>query len=589
MTRTITNIENRMENAIFRFSERKVPKSVYVLLVVLYMLVTYIIHRLSMSTGFVPFGPDAKIPISVFAGAFSSIANVCVIFLVVFYDKLGYITSMIVIFMQYPMIIASIVRFKTYTSIPGLFSNLLMAIALTILLINNGKVRKYQKKLVEQATTDRLTGLPNGFGGSGFINDLVKNKEPFALVSIDINNFKSINDTVGQETGNLVLSEIGRRWREAVDSGKSGTTDFICRHSGDEFKLIIQGKNPDDKILKTIDFYKEILEQKINIENFEFHVNACYGYAVFPDDAASADSIFSYADAALYEVKRTSAIDVYALRFTTEFIRNIENNIEMEGKIREALENDTVFYYLQPQYDISHRLRGFEALARMRDADGSIISPGAFIPVAEKVGLIDNIDMCVIRKSVEFLGQMIRDYNTKISMSVNVSARHLMKKGFKDEITDIINKYQVPANQLEIELTESIMIDSADKAIECINDLKSLGIKIAIDDFGTGYSSLSYLNKFPADLLKIDKSFIDKMNSGESSVQYVAAIISLGHVMHFDVISEGVEEEEQLETLRNVGCDLIQGFIWGRPLDPDAAKQVVIESLNSPDTTCLEE
>ena len=253
------------------------------------------------------------------------------------------------------------------------------------------------------------------------------------------------------------------------------------------------------------------------------------------------------------------------------------------------MENDTVFYYLQPQYDISHRLRGFEALARMRDADGSIISPGAFIPVAEKVGLIDNIDMCVIRKSVEFLGQMIRDYNTKISLSVNVSARHLMKKGFKDEITDIINKYQVPANQLEIELTESIMIDSADKAIECINDLKSLGIKIAIDDFGTGYSSLSYLNKFPADLLKIDKSFIDKMNSGESSVQYVAAIISLGHVMHFDVISEGVEEEEQLDTLRNIGCDLIQGFIWGRPLDPDAAKQVVIESLNSPDTTCLEE
>ena len=150
-----------------------------------------------------------------------------------------------------------------------------------------------------------------------------------------------------------------------------------------------------------------------------------------------------------------------------------------------------------------------------------------------------------------------------------------MKNGFLDELRDIIKQTGIPTNQLEIEITESIMIDSYEKALNCIGEVKNMGIKIAIDDFGTGYSSLSYLYKFPADLLKVDKSFIDQMNSGESSKRYVASIISIGHIMGFDVISEGVEEPDQLETLRSIGCDYIQGFIWGRPLPQDEAEKLV--------------
>ena len=155
-----------------------------------------------------------------------------------------------------------------------------------------------------------------------------------------------------------------------------------------------------------------------------------------------------------------------------------------------------------------------------------------------------------------------------------------MKSDFLDEIKALLNDSGIPADQLEIEITESIMIDSFDKALHCIDELKSMGIQIAIDDFGTGYSSLSYLHRFPANLLKIDKSFIDKMNTGESSRQYVAAIISIGHVMGFDVISEGVEEPDQLETLKNIGCDYIQGFIWGRPLSAEDAEKLVRESIS---------
>ena len=191
------------------------------------------------------------------------------------------------------------------------------------------------------------------------------------------------------------------------------------------------------------------------------------------------------------------------------------------------------------------------------------------------------MDISVFRNAAKFFGELIQKTGADITLSVNVSVRHLMKNDFLDEIRYVINTCGVPADKLEIEITESIMIDSAEKALVCINELKNLGLKIAIDDFGTGYSSLSYLINFPADILKVDKSFIDKMNSSESSKQYVAAIISIGHIMNFDVISEGVEEPEQLDTLRSIGCDYIQGFIWGRPLAPEDAEDLVISSMRA--------
>jgi len=230
---------------------------------------------------------------------------------------------------------------------------------------------------------------------------------------------------------------------------------------------------------------------------------------------------------------------------------------------------------LQPQFNIDHKLRGFEALARMTDKDGNIISPGEFIPVAEKVGLIDEIDGIIYRKAGAFIGDHIKKTGSKITLSINVSVKHLMKKDFIDEIASLLKTTGIPADQLEVEITESVMIESLDKAISRIDELHTMGIKIAIDDFGTGYSSLSYLSEFPATLLKIDKAFIDKLLTGEKSKQYVAGIISLGHIMGFDVISEGVEEHEQLDILRNIGCDLIQGFVWGRPLLPEDAEKLI--------------
>lgn len=208
-------------------------------------------------------------------------------------------------------------------------------------------------------------------------------------------------------------------------------------------------------------------------------------------------------------------------------------------------------------------------------ADGGSLSPGEFIPVAEKAGLIDKIDYTVFRDAAGFLGKLIRQTHTDVTLSVNVSVKYLMKNDFLKEVQGILDTCGVPPSQLEVEITESVMIDSVEKALQCIGELKKMGVRIAIDDFGTGYSSLSYLNSFPADTLKVDKAFIDKMNTGEASRQYVAAIISIGHLMGFDVISEGVEEQSQLDTLREIGCDYIQGYVWGRPMPPEAAEELL--------------
>ncbi len=423
--------------------------------------------------------------------------------------------------------------------------------------------------------TDQLTGIPNRFACTELVADLVKKCEDFAVVSININGFKSINDTMGFDTGNKVLIEIAARWKAIGDAGLSGTHDYIARMGGDEFAIIIRDYRSDEEIMHTIKHYEAVLENRLTVENCDLYITASFGYSVFPVDAKSSDSILSFSVAAMHEVKRINSSN-HILRSTKDLL-NVERTLDIEYKLREALENDTIYFHLQPQFNISHKLRGFEALARMKDADGKFISPGEFIPVAEKVGLVDKVDGVVFRKAAMFLGELIKKTGSDIVLSVNVSVRHLMKNDFIDELKEILRESGLASDRVEIEITESIMIDSAEKAILCIDKLHEMGIKIAIDDFGTGYSSLSYLNNFPANILKIDKSFIDKMNMSESSKQYVAAIISIGHIMGFDVISEGVEENDQLETLREIGCDYIQGYIWGRPLPQEEVEKLVTD------------
>ena len=572
-----SNVNKRtIENTLQSITsvKRQVPKSGFVLLLILYILATVTLNRVTHSGGEIMLG-SYPFALRSAAGIFSSLANLCVILLVVLYRKVGFITGLVIIIGQIPMMLVQIIMLHNYDAIPGVFTNGLTIIAIIIININHNMVDRFQRKVLEQAVTDRLTGLPNRFAGREYFAGLVKVREKFVYVATDINNFKSINDTMGYETGNKVLKEIANRWRDLADNGNLGTFNLVAHISGDEFGFSIQEYNSEEDVLRTINRFREELERRITIDDCDYYVNASFGYAEFPTDTEDLETLISGASLALHDAKRRGILGE-PVRYTKELVQN-EKSLETERKIRSALANDTILFHLQPQYDINHKLRGFEALARMKDAAGNYIPPMEFIPVAERSGLVDQIDMAVFKRAAEFLQNAGKTAEPDFTISVNISVKHLLKNSFIDDVKGILETYDVAAEHIEIEITESIMIDSVERALDRIEEVRKLGIMVAIDDFGTGYSSLSYLNSFPANLLKIDKSFIDVMNQAESNKKYVASIISIGHVLGLEVISEGVESEDQLETLKEIGCDYIQGFIWGRPVPPEEAAKLIAQ------------
>ena len=564
---------NRVDKTLRKLSlDKEAPKGVFVLLVVLFVFSIFLTSSISRSEATaVIFGIPFEI--KSFTGISSMLGNICLICLAMLYRKNGYLTALALILLQFPLMFINIFIRSNYGNIPGLFNNILIILAITFIYFGNRKIQAYQNHIREQAVTDRLTGLPNRFACSELMQDLLKRSERFAIVSVDLNDFKSINDTMGHETGDHVLKAVADRWMSLANSLKTGTVDFVARSTGDEFLIIISGYGSVDDIERTITDYKTDLERKITIDDCDYYLSACFGYAVCPEDSDVIDNLFTFSDAALHETKKKGS-GSRVMRFTLD-VFSTEVSLEIERKIRSALADNKILCHLQPQYDMDHHLRGFEALARLKDDNGKFISPADFIPVAEKTGLVDRIDMRVFELAVQFIGNVTAETGADITMSVNVSVRHLMKNNFIDDIRRVLRNYNVSPSIIEIEITESIMIDSADNALQRIDELKQLGFKVAIDDFGTGYSSLSYLNSFPTDMLKIDKSFIDNMSLNESSKQYVAMIISIGHTLDLKVISEGVESDDQVKVLKSIGCDYIQGYVWGKPMPLEDANRLV--------------
>ncbi len=550
-----------------------IPQWTIFIFIALYFVFSTLIKTFSMSD-MVFIINGTYTPLSSFVGVIALAQNAVLILTALLYGKKGFFVSLGLILFGTVTVSITILYRHVYSSINGLFSYIIALGIIIFFYQYNKKLEKYQNEISAQAVTDSLTGLPNRRAGINMVKFLTENCDDFALAIIDIRNFKNINETLGHTAGNSVLTEIAARLRNIAEGSHTGTKDFIARYGGDEFAVIIRNYNSEADILDTIRSYIEAINQRIDISDFEYFSTAVCGFTVFPDDSRDADTLFSFSDNALYAAKHSAETNI--CRYIPEMSRDSERALELERLVRKALDDDRVTFNLQPQYDIDHNLCGFEALARMHDSDGRFVSPGDFIPAAEKAGIIDQIDRRVIHRSAEFFGEIIRETgNSDITLSVNVSVLHLLRKDFISELKDILQKYGIPPSQLEIEITESVMVGSAEKAIQRIEEIKDMGLKIAIDDFGTGYSSLSYLNSFPADVLKVDKSFIDKMNTSDSCRQYVSSIISIGHIMNFRVISEGVEEPDQLDTLRDIGCDMIQGYIWGRPLPPDDAGSLV--------------
>lgn len=553
--------------------KREAPKSAFILIILIYIISSVLTVLAAGSKGYIIVFSN-YVPQSAFAGVFSTVTNICVVILVVLFRKTGFITALVLLLAQFPMMIVNIFVKHITSNFPGLFTNIFTIVAVVIIYLSYGKILKYQKSIRDQAIKDGLTRLPNRFACGELMDYLIETQSRFAIVSADLDNFKSINDTMGHETGDKMLIKVADRWTNLSNERRTEADVFVARISGDEYILIIRDYENNEILEKTITLFKEELERKITIDDCDFYMTACFGWAEYPINGKSSEDMFHYADAALHEVKKSGTGKI--LRFDADIL-NEKRSVEIERKLRDALNGGKIHFNLQPQYDMDHKLRGFEALARLIDSDGSYISPGQFIPVAEKTDLINQIDMRVFELALDFLDKILLEMDSDIVISSNISVRHLMKNSFIDDLKKIIESHNVSADHIEIEITESIMIDSAEKALTRIEEIKQLGIKVAIDDFGTGYSSLSYLNSFPSDLLKIDKSFIDGMDENDSSKQFVAMIISIGHVLDLKVISEGVESDEQVEALKNIGCDYVQGYVWGRPMEPEDAKALIGE------------
>ena len=418
------------------------------------------------------------------------------------------------------------------------------------------RLKKDEEDLDKAAYTDLLTGCLNR---RGLLRELAMKSEmgkSFYLIFIDLDNFKQVNDTLGHEAGDELLCDVATTWSKV----QSKFPFTICRLGGDEFAIIYETK--DKEITRA--FITNILRSATTLQSkFFTSISASAGLALYDEDTSDLQQLLSYADTAMYKAKLGGKNDYYF--FDQDMYQEIMNRYLTEKDLKNALKNDTFEMLYQPQYEINtHKLIGFESLIRLKNKKGEYINTQQFIQIAEKSGLIYDIDMWVMHNVMK----QTRDFvllHPEIEVSINVSGKHITNKGFIENVIDSLSETKFPAKNLKIEITESSYIRHIDEAAQVVQRLKTLGIKTALDDFGTGYSSLSYLSKMTVDMLKIDKSFVDKILTKEGDKSFVDIIIKLGHLMNCKVIVEGVEDQNQLSALAFLGCDYVQGYVWGKP------------------------
>lgn len=415
------------------------------------------------------------------------------------------------------------------------------------------------------ANHDRLTGLPNR---NLFYDRLqhgldkaLRSEEKLAVMFIDLDNFKTINDTMGHEMGDLVLSQTAERLRACTRK-----EDTIARLGGDEFTVLAEDlQDPVGVVSSTASRIIDMLAQPFHLDGQEAQVSASVGIALYPDNGPDLQSLLKNADAAMYQAKQTGKSNY---QFFTEHM-NVKAKLraELEKDLRLALKNGELFLAYQPQIELeSGRIIGMEALLRWRHPQLGLIPPQQFIPVAESSGLILSLGDWVMNAACNQIAEWEKRGMNGFRVAVNLSARQFRHNHLAESIRNIMAEKNADPTLLEIELTESAMMDDTDQANRIMHQLKDMGIHIAVDDFGMGYSSLNYLKRFPIDSLKIDANFIREVASSEDDAAIATAIITMGHSMQLKVIAEGVETQQQMGFLRARDCDAVQGFFMSHPM-----------------------
>ncbi|MBV8619375.1 MAG: EAL domain-containing protein [Curvibacter sp.] len=382
-----------------------------------------------------------------------------------------------------------------------------------------------------------------------------------ALLFIDLDRFKHINDSLGHPVGDGLLRSVATRLSQAVRAG-----DTVCRLGGDEFVVVMRGVSNGDEARAAVE--RRLIPQIRQAHDVEGHclqVSCSVGVAIFPDDSEDLDELMRQADAAMYDAK-SSGRDT-ARFFTPQLAQLARERQSLEQHLRLALARQELSLHFQPRISASSlEVLGFEALLRWQHPELGAVSPARFIPLAEETGLIQPIGQWVIRRACEQMAQWRRAGLPAFSVSVNLSAAQLSDPDLRGHLQDCLRSQGVDATQLELEITESQLMDNAAVSGDRLLGLKSLGVQLSIDDFGTGYSSLAYLKRFPIDKLKIDQSFVRDLLSDPADLSITRAIIALGHNLGLSVVAEGVESAEASALLKSLGCDELQGFYFARPM-----------------------
>ena len=414
--------------------------------------------------------------------------------------------------------------------------------------------------------TDLLTGLANRRRLEDRFDMALalagRESRPLALVCLNIDHFKHVNDTFGRELGDRVLVEVAQRMTACVRQA-----DTVARLGGDEFVVLAQRADADGA-KRAAERLLEALTRPFTHAGQSFTLTASVGLALYPDNGATLDTLLRCADAAMHDVKHAGRAGFRFHQLQEPAAHPpARSRMRLDHAMRQALAHGKFRLHYQPQVDLhTGRVVGAEALIRWLDVERGEISPGEFIPLAEESGFIVAIDRWVLRQAVR-QAAMWRARGHELVMSVNVSALQFRQPGFFDDVAGTLSEAGLPAQWLELELTESILIQDAQDAMQRLQALAQLGVRLAIDDFGTGYSSLAYLKRFPIGRLKIDRSFVSGLPSGESDAAIVQAIISMGRALHLQIVAEGVETEDQRRFLEHTGCNLYQGFLFAPALD----------------------
>jgi diguanylate cyclase (GGDEF)-like protein len=424
-----------------------------------------------------------------------------------------------------------------------------------------GERKRVYNRLVHLSRHDPLTGVGNRAALreriEGTLARARRRELAFAVMFIDLDRFKAINDTLGHDAGDAVLREIAARITQCVRAN-----DTVARFGGDEFAVLLDDLRPGDPPLAIGERILRSLEQPIEIGHHEVVVTGSIGVAQYPDIAGTVDDLLRAADTAMYVAKRRGRNNIQVVGGITDEERG---RAALVNDLQHALERGELGLHFQPQFTVDRRrIVGYEALLRWH-RPGGMVMPSDFVPLLEDNGRVVAVGEWVLGRACEQLAAWRAAGRRELRVAVNLSARQFERPGLVEVVDGCLRRYDLPASCLELELTESVLMGNTGQARDMLRALRTRGVRIAIDDFGTGYSSLAYLSRFEVDCLKIDRSFIDQVHVDRERALITSSIVTLGHHLGLEVMAEGVENTEQLAFLSSARCDLVQGYLLGRP------------------------